>query len=54
MNKYDKAMYDQEIKNTNGILVPEDKLLDSSIDHNRAYKDAQVLMREYNMWKNNP
>lgn len=54
MSKYDKAMYDQEIKNTNGILVSEDKLLDSLSDHNRAYKDAQVLMREYKMWKNNP
>ena len=54
MSKYDKAMYDQEIKNTNGILVSEDKLLDSLSNHNKAYKDAQVLMREYKMWKNNP
>lgn len=54
MNKYDKAMYDQEIKNTNDILLSEDKLLDSLSYHNRAYKDAQVLMREYKMWKSNP
>lgn len=55
MNKYDKAMYDQEIKNTNDIRLSE-KIPFISSDllkyHNRVYKDAQVLMREYETWRN--
>jgi len=48
-------MYDQETQNTYDILLSESV---SSISsdlleyHNRVYKDAQVLMREYETWRN--
>lgn len=55
MNKYNKAMYDQETQNTNDIRLSE-KIPFISSDllkyHNRVYKDAQVLMREYETWRN--
>jgi len=55
VNKYDKAMYDQETQNINDILLSE-KIPFISSDllkhHNRVYKDAQVLMREYETWRN--
>ena len=55
VSKYDKVMYDQETQNTYDILLSESV---SSISsdlleyHNRVYKDAQVLMREYETWRN--
>lgn len=55
VNKYDKAMYDQEIESTNDILLSESipSISSNSLkDYNRVYKDAQVLMREYKNWKN--
>ena len=55
VNKYNKAMYDQEIENTNDILLSESIpsiSSDSLKDYNRVYKDAQVLMREYETWRN--
>jgi abi-alpha protein len=55
VSKYDKAMYNQEIQSTNDILLSE-KIPSISSDllkyHNRVYKDAQVLMREYETWRN--
>jgi len=48
-------MYDQETQNINDILLSE-KIPFISSDllkhHNRVYKDAQVLMREYETWRN--
>lgn len=55
MSKYDKVMYDQETQNTYDILLSE-SISSISSDlleyHNRVYKDAQVLMREYETWRN--
>ena len=55
VSKYDKAMYNQEIQSTNDILLSESIPSTSSNslnDYNRVYKDAQVLMREYETWRN--
>ena len=55
VSKYDKAMYNQEIQSTNDILLSESIPYISSNslkDYNRVYKDAQVLMREYETWRN--
>lgn len=55
VSKYDKVMYDQETQNTYDILLSE-SISSISSDlleyHNRVYKDAQVLMREYETWRN--
>ena len=55
VNKYNEVIYNQETQNTNDILLSE-KIPSISSDlleyHNRAYKDAQVLMREYETWRN--
>lgn len=55
MNKYNEVIYNQETQNTNDILLSE-KIPSISSDllkyHNRVYKDAQVLMREYETWRN--
>jgi putative abi-alpha protein len=50
MSEYDDALYDQEIGNIEDI-VPENKLRDLDVNHNKLYKDAKVLMREYHMWR---
>ncbi|MBF1043436.1 MAG: ATP-binding protein [Candidatus Nanosynbacter sp.] len=55
VNKYNEVIYNQETQNTNDILLSE-KIPSISSDllkyHNRVYKDAQVLMREYETWRN--
>lgn len=55
VNKYNEVIYNQETQNTNDILLSE-KIPSISSDllkyHNGVYKDAQVLMREYETWRN--
>ena len=50
VSEYNDALYDQEIGNIED-LVHENSLRDSDVNHNKLYKNAKVLMREYLMWR---